>query len=268
MLLLISLLVIEIFITILLYKRQNIIYKETYKETEEKVIQKALEIVKKYEELTINYMLKYLGDLKLIGLHSLLFNINKTDDNINFDNTDKKIYSATSDVLSNVEELKKFFGIGGKSYLDVYEEEFENNTDTTSILSSLLDNSKHPELNYISYYFPNIDELNERYNIEQSLKEREINNIKNIIPILKSLYVKSLYKSSISTLAIVFIVIAGVAFVSIIIVVLCYCCKRKAANNINYVPTQPAVVVPEQPALVIQTPSYPLVEQNNMYPAY
>ena len=190
LLLLISLLVIEIFITILLYKRQNIIYKETYKETEEKVIQKALEIVKKYEELTINYMLKYLGDLKLIGLHSLLFNINKTDDNINFDNTDKKIYSATSDVLSNVEELKKFFGIGGKSYLDVYEEEFENNTDTTSILSSLLDNSKHPELNYISCYFPNIDELNERYNIEQSLNEREINNIKNIIPILKSLYVK------------------------------------------------------------------------------
>jgi len=93
--------------------------------------------------------------------------------------------------------------------------------------------------------------------------------IKYSIRYSNSLSVKSLYKSSISTLAIVFIAIAGVVFVSIIIVILCYYCKRKAAaNNINYVPTQPAVVVPEQPALVIQTPSHPLVEQNNMYPAY
>ena len=84
-----------------------------------------------------------------------------------------------------------------------------------------------------------------------------------------SLYVKGLYKSkSISTLAIVFIVIAGVAFVSIIITILCYCCKRRTPNNINYVETQPAVVVPEQPALVVQTPSYPLVEQGNIYPTY
>ena len=84
-----------------------------------------------------------------------------------------------------------------------------------------------------------------------------------------ALYVKGLYKSkSISTLAIVFIVIAGVAFVSIIITILCYCCKRRTPNNINYVETQPAVVVPEQPALVVQTPSYPLVEQGNIYPTY
>ena len=94
--------------------------------------------------------------------------------------------------------------------------------------------------------------------------------IKYSVKYSNSLSVKSLYKSSgLSTLAIVFITIAGVVFVSIIIVILCYYCKRKAAaNNINYVPTQPAVVVPEQPALVIQTPSHPLVEQNNMYPAY
>ena len=94
--------------------------------------------------------------------------------------------------------------------------------------------------------------------------------IKYSVKYSNSLSVKSLYKSSgLSTLAIVFITIAGVVFVSIIIVILCYYCKRKAAaNNINYVPTQPAVVVPEQPALVVQTPSYPLVEQNNMYPAY
>ena len=65
-----------------------------------------------------------------------------------------------------------------------------------------------------------------------------------------------------------FIVIAGVVFVSVIIIIICYCCKKRNSNNINYVQTQPAVVVPEQPALVVQTPSYPLMEQNNMYPSY
>ena len=76
-----------------------------------------------------------------------------------------------------------------------------------------------------------------------------------------SLYVKALYKSNkLSTVAIVFIAIAGVVFVTIIIAILCYSCKRRAANNIAYVPTQPPTIVSEQPALVVQTPSYPLVQ--------
>ena len=190
LLLLISLLIIEVFISILLLKRQKIIYKETYKETEEKAFQKALETSQKLGELTNNYLLKFLGDLKLIGVHSLLFNINVTEGNDKLNNTNKKIYSATTDVLSQIEVLKKFARAGGKSYIDVYEEEFENNTNATSILSSLMNNEMHPELNFISYYFPHINESDERYNIEKSMDDTVVNNIKNIIPILKSIYIK------------------------------------------------------------------------------
>ena len=190
LLFLIALFIIEAFITILLYKRQNIIYTETYKETEEKVIQKALEIVQKYEELTLNYITKYLCDLKLIGTHSLLFNVNKTDDNAKFDHSNKKILSASYEVLFNVPALKRLFSFQRKSFIHIYEEEFGNNTDTTFILNSLMDNEKHPELNYISYYFPGIDNSDEQYDIEQTMNQEEVNNIKNIMPILKSLYIK------------------------------------------------------------------------------
>lgn len=62
---------------------------------------------------------------------------------------------------------------------------------------------------------------------------------------------------SLSTVAIVFIVIGSVVFVSIIIGIVCYICKKRATNNISFVPTQPAIVV--------SAPSYPLLEQNNMY---
>ena len=135
-------------------------------------------------------MVKYLGDLKLIGVHSLLFNINVTNDYDKFDNSEKKIYSATIDVLSRVGALRKFSKYREKNYMHVYEDEFENITDTTFILSSLMDNELHPELNYIAYYIPNLDSNDKRFNIEELLDETEINNITNIIPILKSIYVK------------------------------------------------------------------------------
>lgn len=86
-----------------------------------------------------------------------------------------------------------------------------------------------------------------------------------------SLYAKSSYyefdkdeapskqSNSFSTLTIVFISIGGVAFLGIILTIICYCCRKRAVNNINYTQTQPAVVMTTSP------PS-PLVEQNNSYP--
>ena len=75
-----------------------------------------------------------------------------------------------------------------------------------------------------------------------------------------SLYVKGLYNvsnKSLSTLAIVFIIIAGVLFVGILItIIFCFCCKRRKANNITYVPTQPATKITPQLDEVIQTPNY------------
>ena len=65
--------------------------------------------------------------------------------------------------------------------------------------------------------------------------------------------------NSLSTLSIVFISIAGVAFLGIIITIICYCCKKRAVDNNYYVQTQPAVVM-------TANPTSPFVEQNNGYP--
>ena len=192
LLLLISLFIIEIFIVIILSKRSSIIYEETYKETEERAVQKALEATQKIEEYTNNYITRFLGDLKSIGIHSLLFNINNTNNNNILNNTHKLIHASTMDIMATLEVLIKFSRVREKSYIGVYEEEFANYTDITSILKVLLDNEKHPELNYMSYYDPDIERLShpERVNLENRMNPTELNNMKNIMIILKSIYIK------------------------------------------------------------------------------
>ena len=81
-LLLIALLTIEVFIISILYIRADIIYDETYNETMDKIFNKTLEAAEKFNEFAKNYISKYLTDLKLVSMHSILFNINGTDDAI------------------------------------------------------------------------------------------------------------------------------------------------------------------------------------------
>ena len=91
LLLLIALLVIEVFLIYLLSKRAKIIYNETYEETIDKITNKTLEAAQKFEQFSKNYISKYLSDLKLIGMHSILFNINTTQE-ANLKNEDKNIF--------------------------------------------------------------------------------------------------------------------------------------------------------------------------------
>ena len=81
-LLAITLFIIEFLIIYIFLKRSSIIYDETFKETVDKITSKTVEASKKFEDFTKNYLAKYLGDLKLISMHSILFNVNKTDDKI------------------------------------------------------------------------------------------------------------------------------------------------------------------------------------------
>ena len=189
-LLLISLFIIEIIILIVISKRASIIYEETYKETQEKAVQKAIEASQKLQELTNNYLSRFLGDLKLIGIHSLLFNINNTNDDNKLYNNNMTIRAATGDAIGAI--LNRFSKVGQKSHIKVYEEDFENITDATSLINGLMDNNKHPELNIIGYYDPDITKLPppQRFNIEERINEIEKKSIKNIIPILKSIYIK------------------------------------------------------------------------------
>ena len=76
-----------------------------------------MEAAKKFEDFTKNYLAKYLGDLKLIGMHSILFNVNKTDDKNNLNNNDKEIYIATLEELSKIPQLNKFLNNDDNPYV-------------------------------------------------------------------------------------------------------------------------------------------------------
>ena len=129
-LLAITLFIIEFLIIYIFLKRSSIIYDETFKETVDKITSKTVEAskkfedftknylakYKKFEDFTKNYLAKYLGDLKLISMHSILFNVNKTNDKINLNNDDKNIYIATVEELSKIDELNKFINPEDTNY--------------------------------------------------------------------------------------------------------------------------------------------------------
>ena len=175
-LLFIALLIIECFIVYILYKREEIIYDETYNETMNKIVNKALEASRKFNELTKNYISKYSSDLKLIATHSILFNINGTND-AKLDNDYKIYYSVKENLTQN---FSKFNMEEDNPYVDSYEKEFKDINDGNIILNNLFNKSEHPELNSIGYYNP----------YYTFLPEEEIISIKNMIPIFKSLFIK------------------------------------------------------------------------------
>ena len=133
-------------------------------------------------ELFRNYLSKYLSDLKTISMHSILFNINVTDENMKLNNSNKKIYIATLEELEKIDYLKKFQNNMDNTYINTYEQEFENISDTNYILNSLFDEEKHPELNSIGIYSSGIKDID--------LEKEEENNIKNMISIFKSVFIK------------------------------------------------------------------------------
>ena len=179
LLLFIALIVIEGFIIFLLSKRAEIIYDETYNETIDKIVNKTLEAVQKFETFTKNYLFRYLADLKLISKHSILFNINSTQgENLNLQ--DKVIVPALKENLDALNNTSRFKDYEENPFVNSYEKEFENISDTNFILKSLFENEKHPELNTIGYY-----------NAEKSeLSDEEKNSIKHMISIFKPIYIK------------------------------------------------------------------------------
>ena len=179
LLLLIALLVIEVFLIYLLSKRAKIIYNETYEETIDKITNKTLEAAQKFEQFTKNYIFKYLSDLKLIGMHSILFNINTTQE-ANLKNEDKNIYPATKEFLEMISQTSSFKNYEENPYVYNYEKEFENISDSNIILNNLFEKVNHPELNCIGYF----NQENQRP------PEEEQNYIKNMISILKPILIK------------------------------------------------------------------------------
>ena len=177
-LLFVALLIIESFIIYILHKRAKIIYDDTYNETMDKIENKTIEVAQKFDEFTKNYISKYLADLKLISMHSILFNINGTDDAI----LDNEYEIAISDE-SLQESFPKFDMEKDNPYVDAYEKEFKDIYDRNIILNILFNNTEHPELNNIAYHNSQGDDLS-------NIADEEVIRIKNMIPIFKSLFIK------------------------------------------------------------------------------
>ena len=147
----------------------------------------------KFNEIISNGLYRYYGDLKLIGRHMSTFildgnfNANETiNKNSNFfknykNSLNKLIIYSDFKNLSEDKNLKDF-AINNFNYIEKYEKEFNETKDPNSIIESLLNNEKHPELNYISYY---------KYNGNiQSLTEESRISANYLISILKTIFIK------------------------------------------------------------------------------
>ena len=188
----VSVVIIEGFISFLLVMRAHIIFDSIYNETMKKTEEKAEEITQKIEEYATNLLTRYMTDLKLICKHALLLNgkPNSTDDDVIdqdsdiLKNSNKQIIEATLEKLKNNNDIKKIFTNHlSYNYVSKYEEEFINSTDKNYILNTLFSDS-HNELNYVGYYnYENGNNLT-------SISEEEKVSIKYILSILKSIFIR------------------------------------------------------------------------------
>ena len=191
LLVIVTIIVIEGFITFLLTKRAKVIYSSVYSQTMSKSEEKSIEITRKIEEFGTNLLTRYMADLKLICKHAQLLNGKKNyneDEVIDKDaeilkNSSYNISTATIEELNKSEEIKKYYSEETMSYdyIGYYEKEFKD-LSKNYILNAFF-SDKHKELNTISYY-------NYTNNDSSLIEEEEQKSIKYIISILKTIYIR------------------------------------------------------------------------------
>ena len=138
--------------------------------------------------------MKYSADAKLICKHSLLLNgKNESYDpksvikeNLNiFKNisSQKNIVIATIEGINIFTYMENLYNENSQiyDYISSYENEFKDINDNNFILTKLFSNA-HKELNTLSYF--------NMINNKKNFTEEEENNIKFIISILKSIFIR------------------------------------------------------------------------------
>ena len=183
---------IEIIGFIIIFYLYKPIYLKLFEQMKEPSLIKTETIAKSLHEITKLIFIRYTHDLKFIAKHmSLLANgeINMESEffyNL-INNEDKHIYDA------NLEELKNHF----PEYYDNSQQKFlylenyiknyiENKTNQINILNDLMNSTKHPELNSISFCYSE----GNASNIEKG-STKEI-AAKYFISILKTVFIKKL----------------------------------------------------------------------------
>ena len=186
------------------------IFNKVYSETLNKTEQKTIEITRNTKYFTINLLMNYITELKLIARHILLYKgMNNTNNknHINYNskifpnnNNNKKIIEANLINLLYTTDFIKIYKYTGQllengypkdistislNYINYYEQVFENIKDNSILLNRLL--KEHNELNYIGYHYFGKNEI---YNIAEDKKKQNL--VKYILVILKSMYISRL----------------------------------------------------------------------------
>ena len=203
-------LALECCILFFIYKDSNNIFDHTYKETLKRTEEKTLEITRNIKMFTANYIMKFITEIKLIARYSVLFNgknmtkeentINKNSKYVKNNKKQKKIIKADLTQIFMSSEFRKIFKALGQlneydlpnnpsslnlNYIKYYSQLFVNETNDNKLINKLF--KQHNELNYISHhYYGN----NSAYDISQDKEKEEI--IKNILSIMKTIYIKRL----------------------------------------------------------------------------
>ena len=184
----------DLYVLFLLIIKAPKLFNHVYEETILKCENKSISITQKIEEYVIYTFMKYKTDLKLICKHALLFNGKKLFSDLNTINRDSNIFInnnkvkhiaiAKMDELNKFEYLKNLFNYEKNfyNYIDNYEELFNKDSIGINFILKKLFSNEHEELNTIGYF----NMLNENKIFS---KEEEM-NIKFIISILKSVYIK------------------------------------------------------------------------------
>ena len=179
----------EIGILLFLLISSGNIFTNTYEQTMINSKQKVIKITQKIQFFVKSLLFKQSTDLKLICKHVSLLNgkklyisknvINKNSNLLVNINKTKQIIYAKTEKLNEDKDIQKYFNQSSQlfDYYYFYEKEFQNMRDNNKILNLLLSDS-HPELNKISYYSFNNNE------VKQNL------SIKFIISILKTIYIR------------------------------------------------------------------------------
>ena len=186
--------VLELTISIYIYKTSNKVYEKSISETLERTKKKTTEFTETINRYISNLLMNYITKLKLISKHTLLFNgkinshentqINKNSKIFLNKNLEKRILKAETEEIYNIDAFKKLFNKETQrfDYIEYYLENIISKNDNNKILNQF--NKEQDELNYISYH--NISGPTNLDNLDEDTKKKLV----YMIPIFKAIFIQ------------------------------------------------------------------------------
>ena len=180
--------IFEIISFIIIFFKHKPVYSQIFEQVKELSIKQTVKIANNINEVFRITFTRYFLDLKIVGRHMLFLANDEINPNSKYyknivQNEEKQIiYGTIEDIKKNFSEYydnntKKFLFF--ENYIKKYIEN-KKEANYIDILNNLMNNSLHPELNFISYYKDN----GNISDIESNLKKKT--TAKYLISILKT----------------------------------------------------------------------------------